>query len=164
MAITLIGFMGAGKTTIGSSLAERLSLPFIDLDHYIEEHQSRKIPDIFKTKGEVFFRRLEEAALKQLINEKIVLATGGGIIENTNNIKILKENNLNIWVDTNFDEMYNRIVGDLNRPNAASRSLSELLDLYNKRRSRYNEIAYMKVNSGMTVDDCVDQIIHFLRV
>lgn len=164
MAITLIGFMGAGKTTIGQQLARRLSLPFVDLDQYIEEQQSRKITDIFHKEGEAFFRKLEEKALQQLISEKIVLATGGGIVENTNNIKLLKKNNLNIWVDTNVNEMYNRIVGDCNRPNASSRSLSELLDLYNNRRSRYNEIAYIKVDTSLTIEECVNYITHHLNV
>lgn len=158
MAIVLIGFMGAGKTTVGELLSHKMQLPFIDLDKTIVEKENLSIPEIFSKYGESYFRNLEHIALSTYINRNIILATGGGIIENPNNIRILKKNKLNIWVDANIDTVYNRIVGDNNRPNAHDKSFEEIKKLYNSRISRYNEIAYIKVSNEHDVTLSVQEI------
>lgn len=159
MTIVLIGFMGAGKSTIGYRLSEVLKKEFIDLDSYIENQEQRTISQIFEIYGEQYFRDLEYKYLNKLIGNEVIIATGGGIVENTNNIKLLERNKLNIWVDTNINTLYNRIVGDSNRPNAACKSIEEIKDLYKKRYSSYNEIAYIKVNSEHSLEECITQII-----
>lgn len=73
-------------------------------------------------------------------------------------MEILQKNNLNIWVDTNIDTVYNRIVGDTNRPNAQNKSFEEIKELYNSRISRYNEIAYIKVYNEHDVTLSVQEI------
>ncbi|MCH4984264.1 shikimate kinase [Macrococcoides goetzii] len=158
MAIVLIGFMGAGKTTVGELLSRKMNIPFIDLDKAIVELEQLSIPAIFEKFGEAYFRKLEHDVLKTYINKNIIIATGGGIIENPNNIEILKQNNLNIWVDANIDTVYNRIVGDNNRPNAQNKSFEEIKKLYNSRISRYNEIAYIKVYNEHDVTLSVQEI------
>ncbi|MGV2927469.1 shikimate kinase [Macrococcus capreoli] len=158
MAVVLIGFMGVGKTTIGQQLAKVYNKPFVDLDSAIVKHVGLAIPDIFKQKGESYFRAIESELLVKFIDQDIVLATGGGIVENPNNLGIMKKNKLNIWVDTNINTVYNRIVGDSNRPNANQKSLDEIKKLYNNRISRYNEIAYIKVGNDSDVDSCVQKI------
>lgn len=158
MAIVLIGFMGAGKTTVGELLSRKMNIPFIDLDKAIVELEHLSIPAIFEKFGEAYFRKLEHDVLKTYINKNIIIATGGGIIENPNNIEILKQNNLNIWVDANIDTVYNRIVGDNNRPNAQNKSFEEIKKLYNSRISRYNEIAYIKVYNEHDVTLSVQEI------
>lgn len=158
MAIVLIGFMGAGKTTVGELLSRKMNIPFIDLDKAIVELENLSIPAIFEKFGEAYFRKLEHDVLKTYINKNIIIATGGGIIENPNNIEILKQNNLNIWVDANIDTVYNRIVGDNNRPNAQNKSFEEIKKLYNSRISRYNEIAYIKVYNEHDVTLSVQEI------
>lgn len=162
MAYVLVGFMGVGKTTIGNLLARKLGLKFIDIDEQIELEMNMKIKDIFEQYGETYFRTLEHNILKQHINMNIILATGGGIIENPNNISLLKENKINIWVDTNINTMYNRIVNDVNRPNAMNKSFDAIKDLYFRRRSRYNEIAYISVNNDDELSDCVQEIHNFI--
>ncbi|WP_246143110.1 shikimate kinase [Macrococcus equipercicus] len=162
MAITLVGFMGAGKTTLGQRLAAELNLPFIDIDTYIEDEEQMAISEIFAQHGESAFRALEAAALKKFIDGNYIIATGGGIVENTNNIETLNKNKLNIWVDTNINTMYNRIVGDYARPNAASRSYSSIKQLYISRCSRYNEIAFIKVDSEDTIDACISYIKQYI--
>src|SRR5690625_5063936 len=84
--IYLIGFMGAGKTTIGQKLSEILKLSFIDVDQYIEKKYETDIPTIFKTYGEEKFREYEMISLKELTKYAIV-ATGGGIVEKKENIR-----------------------------------------------------------------------------
>lgn len=158
MAIVLIGFMGAGKTTIGELLSRKMDLPFIDLDKTIVEKENLSIPEIFEKYGATYFRKLEHDVLKTYINKNMIIATGGGIIENPNNMEILQKNNLNIWVDTNIDTVYNRIVGDTNRPNAQNKSFEEIKKLYNSRISRYNEIAYIKVYNEHDVILSVQEI------
>ncbi len=158
MAIVLIGFMGAGKTTIGELLSRKMDLPFIDLDKTIVEKENLSIPEIFEKYGTSYFRKLEHDVLKTYINKNIIIATGGGVIENPNNMEILQKNNLNIWVDTNIDTVYNRIVGDTNRPNAQNKSFEEIKKLYNSRISRYNEIAYIKVYNEHDVTLSVQEI------
>ncbi|QUR95466.1 shikimate kinase [Macrococcoides canis] len=162
MAYVLVGFMGVGKTTIGNLLAQRLNLKFIDIDEQIEHEMNMKIKDIFEQYGEPYFRTLEYNTLKKFINMNIVLATGGGVVENPNNIELLKQNKINIWVDTNINTVYNRIVNDINRPNAMNRSFDTIKDLYFRRRSRYNEIAYISVNNDDELSNCVQEIHNFI--
>ncbi|WP_420493773.1 shikimate kinase [Macrococcus psychrotolerans] len=162
MAYVLVGFMGVGKTTIGNLLARKLGIKFVDIDEQIELEMNMKIKDIFDQYGETYFRTLEHIVLKKHINMNIILATGGGIVENPNNISLLKENKMNIWVDTNINTVYNRIINDANRPNAMNRSFDVIKDLYFGRRSRYNEIAYISVNNDDELSDCVQEIHNFI--
>ena len=80
MKIILLGYMGSGKTTIGIQLASKLFLNFTDLDDFIEEKEQKSIKEIFKQKGEIYFRKIEHKYLKQFINENesYVLSLGGG--------------------------------------------------------------------------------------
>ena len=80
MKIILLGYMGSGKTTIGIQLARKLYLNFTDLDEFIEEKEQKSIKEIFKQKGEIYFRKIEHKYLKQFINENesYVLSLGGG--------------------------------------------------------------------------------------
>jgi shikimate kinase len=80
MKIILLGYMGSGKTTIGIQLARKLFLNFTDLDDFIEEKEQQSIKEIFKQKGEIYFRKIEHKYLKQFINENesYVLSLGGG--------------------------------------------------------------------------------------
>ena len=91
-SIFLIGFMGAGKTTVGKFLAEKLRFTLIDTDSSIEIEQGKAISEIFKVDGELAFRDLEVQQLEKLKNsENSVISTGGGIILRSENCKILKE-------------------------------------------------------------------------
>ncbi|UBH16829.1 shikimate kinase [Macrococcus armenti] len=154
--------MGVGKTSIGKALAELLDVPFIDTDIEIEKMTGSTIPDIFNEYGEAYFRALEYEVLKKYINMNIILSTGGGIVENPNNILLLKKNKMNIWVDTNINTVYNRIVNDINRPNAKNKSFDSIKNLYFERRSRYNEIAYISVVNNNELSSCVQEIYNFI--
>ncbi|MXV38070.1 shikimate kinase [Flavobacteriaceae bacterium Ap0902] len=79
MKISLVGYMGSGKSSVGEYLSRQLSIPFFDLDSYIVEKENQTIPAIFKNKGEIYFRKIENLYLKELLGkEEFVLATGGG--------------------------------------------------------------------------------------
>ncbi|MEP5253684.1 MULTISPECIES: shikimate kinase [Winogradskyella] len=93
MILVLIGYMGSGKSTIGKALAKSLSYRFLDLDDYISEQESASVSEIFKTKGEIYFRKKEMTHLKAILNaeEDTVLALGGGTPCYGNNMSIITE-------------------------------------------------------------------------
>ena len=91
MKISLLGFMGTGKTSVGKLLAEEMELSFLDTDELIVESSGLEIPDIFDTYGEEHFRQLEKKVLKDTVNKnkEFVLSTGGGIVLSEDNRKLL---------------------------------------------------------------------------
>lgn len=92
MNIYLVGFMATGKTTLGKEIARRKKWRFLDLDEFIELREKRSIPDIFAREGEAYFRRSEKKALKEVAKEKkFVVACGGGIVLDQENIKIMQD-------------------------------------------------------------------------
>ncbi|MGG5601204.1 shikimate kinase [Myroides sp. DF42-4-2] len=90
--IIILGYMGAGKSTIAQQLAQQLNLPYYDLDHEIEKQQQKKISALFAEKGEVFFRKIEHQVLHQLLNkeEKAIISLGGGTPCYANNHEVLQ--------------------------------------------------------------------------
>ena len=131
--IILVGFMGTGKTTVGKYLSDLYNLSYVDLDNFIEVNECKSIPNIFNDIGEKGFRSLETRYLKSCLNTFDIISTGGGIIEDTNSLKLLKNQK--------------------HRPNAKSKNLNQLDALYSSRLSRYNEIAFMKVDSAQSVSE-----------
>lgn len=111
MKIFLIGLPGCGKSTLGKQLADALHLPFIDLDQYIERNAGQPVKDIFKSKGEEFFRRRESESLRQLCETepKFVIATGGGAPVFHDNMKLMNENGITIFLDVPAREIARRI-------------------------------------------------------
>ena len=111
MKIFLIGLPGCGKSTLGKQLADALHLPFIDLDEYIERNAGQPVKDIFKNMGEEFFRRKESESIKQLCETepKFVIATGGGAPVFHDNMKLMNEHGITIFLDVPAREIVNRI-------------------------------------------------------
>lgn len=129
--------MGCGKTTLANYLAKSLQREWIDLDVWIEKETGTKIAHIFEEKGEVYFRKLEEELLFKIHQSKNkIVSTGGGIIGSETNRKLLKEG-ICIYLDWPFPELYRRIAGDASRP--LVKSYDQLQELYNRRRSLYEE-------------------------
>lgn len=91
MVVVLVGFMGAGKTTVGHIVAERLGQPFVDSDVLIEQRLGRDIRDIFRTEGEPWFRQLEHATVAGLVRgQDAVIALGGGAVEDSRSRAVLR--------------------------------------------------------------------------
>ncbi len=111
MRIFLVGFMGVGKSTLGALLADDLSLPFIDLDDKIIEKAGTSIPEIFKDRGESHFRLLERQCLLQLIQEKreFVLATGGGLPCHFDNLAMMDEAGLTVYLKAPAQDLTERL-------------------------------------------------------
>lgn len=163
LPIILIGFMGSGKSTIAQYYALKQNATFIDLDHYIEDKEKMTIPEIFDQYGEQYFRSLEYKYIQECIDKADIIATGGGIVENDEAFKFLKQQANVIWLDCHLEIVYDRISNDPHRPNANNRTLEQLNYLYSSRVIRYNEIAFMKLNSDeLTISEIYDKLIRFI--
>ena len=102
-SILLIGFMGAGKTTIGKGLAQRLQKEYVDLDTKIEEHIQLSIAEYFHYYGEKSFRKVESDILRKLSNEDKIIATGGGIVQSAENRRFLKTQPIVLYLEAEAD-------------------------------------------------------------
>lgn len=165
--IALIGFMGSGKTTIGRILSERLGRDFIDLDSRIEESAGMSIPDFFKKFGEGEFRKIESATLKSEAGreEGIVLACGGGIVENLENRKILTGECKTIWLDVPELELVRRLSKDFSGRPMLSGNLEERIKmLFERRFDLYASVASIRYpwREGETSQASVDALITLL--
>ena len=110
MRVLLTGFMGAGKTTVGRLLAERLRVPFVDLDAEIEARSGLAVRDLFARHGEPEFRRIEQQLLVEaLARDPLVLATGGGTLVDADNLALAKESGLVVWLNPPFAVIARRI-------------------------------------------------------
>jgi shikimate kinase len=162
-AIFLVGFMGAGKTTVGRALSEFMGWRFEDLDDRIRAREGRSIPEIFARSGEAAFRRSELAALQDLLQEvrygpPTVAALGGGAFAQQEVLNLLEESgNITIFLDASIDELWQRCSADgVERP--LLRHRSEFEQLYQKRRPYYLR-ARVRVETGSrAIQNIVEEI------
>ena len=116
-AIVLVGLMGAGKTTVGRRLAEKLGLVFVDADHEIELAAGQTIPEIFAQHGEAYFRDGERKVIARLLeNGAQVMATGGGAYMNADTRLTIRNHGIAIWLRADFDLLMRRVRRRSNRP------------------------------------------------
>ncbi|MDQ0231961.1 shikimate kinase [Metabacillus malikii] len=162
-AIYLTGFMGAGKTTIGEALAERLALPVRDTDKEIERTTGLTIKQIFEEHGEQYFRDLETEILKNLPKDNIIITTGGGIVIRNENRIYMKESGVIILLHADLDVIYDRIHHDSNRPIANKKSKEELVTLYLSRESYYEDCTRKINTDNKSIDDITEEIIQSLK-
>jgi len=110
MNIFLIGYMGSGKSSVGSKLAAKLNMPFIDLDDYIEKKESKSIGEIFELDGEASFREKERACLNEVLtHENTVISVGGGTVCYFDNMKLINTNGISIYLKASVDTIFNRL-------------------------------------------------------
>lgn len=116
--IVLIGMMGAGKTYIGEKLAKLLvQFSYVDTDKEIEKEQGMSISEIFENYSEKYFRELESNMVKQIADKKNqIISTGGGIFENPENERALKENGFVFYLKATPQELFKRVKNQTNRP------------------------------------------------
>ena len=143
--IVLIGMMGSGKTSVGKELAKKLNVAFIDIDQEIEKKYQMNIPEIFQTKGESFFRKIEENVSCKLINGKpCVISIGGGGFLNKKIRGKIKINAISIWINTSLNKIYQRLNESKNkRPLLNYKNLRKSIkEIYDKRKPIYKKANY----------------------
>lgn len=160
----LVGLMGAGKSSIGRHLARFLHVPLIDLDDYIVEKAGCSIPEIFEKYGETWFRQMEGEALKEVIGQRAVIATGGGVVMAPENLDVLKQHPPVIWLKASPEFLAARIDGDSNRPLIAEGdTLNRLRDLAAIRYPLYEACADLVIpREYMRKKEVMRVILRFL--
>ena len=142
--VYLIGYMGVGKTTIAKLLSNKLKLPFFDTDQIIEQQEKRSIAKIFRKEGELYFRMLETELLKQY-NSKGIVACGGGLAIHNNNMELINNKGISVYLKASANCLYNRLRDDKKRRPLIADITNEELKSYIKKelinRSPFYELA-----------------------
>lgn len=157
--IYLLGFMGAGKTTIGVLLAQRLRWPFIDLDATIEAGQGTTIRQMFENAGEPFFREIEHAALLEVSKaEPSVIALGGGTFVQKPNFDFIRESGApTVWLDCSIEDVRRRCEGKNDRP--LFRDPVAFARLFEERLPYYRLADYRVSTEGIAPEQAVEDIL-----
>lgn len=164
--IILLGYMGSGKSIIASKLSNTLQKMHLDLDVLIENEQNLSINSIFKTKGELYFRKLEHEVFKRLVESDIefVLSLGGGTPCYANNHLLLQKGNVvSIYLKTSVEELYRRLSKDkTNRPLIAEMGEEELKEFIAKhlfdRSFYYHQAKHIISTDGKSLEEVVEEI------
>ena len=150
--IYLIGYMGAGKTTITKLLANELHLPFYDTDKEIEEKQNRSVSDIFKNDGELHFRMLETELLKN-ISQNSIIACGGGLPIHNNNMGLINSKGISIYLKASNKCLFSRLKKEKQTRPLIDNKTDEELDVYIKNELQKRSPFYNLANHTILVDD-----------
>src|ERR1051325_10192237 len=157
--------MGAGKSAVGRQLARRLKRRFIDLDRVIEKSAGLKVKQIFKQQGESAFRKLEQAALASVLSEaRQVIATGGGVVLNDDNLNLLKQRAFVICLTASPDVLLKRVGSGAKRPLLAGADRRERIEGLLKQREERYKLGHSAIDtSDLTVDQVVERILELLN-
>jgi len=158
--LVFLGMMGSGKSSIGSLIAKKLQLNFIDIDNVIENELGVSIKKIFETKGENYFRKFEEkTTLKKLKSSSTVISLGGGAFSNKEIRKEVIKNHISFWLNWSDDILLNRIKNSKKRPLAFNSSENEIIDLIKKRSNIYSKALYKIECDNLTKNEIVKEIL-----
>lgn len=163
----LIGFMGAGKTTVGQELAKELNQPFCDLDHAIEEHLGQSIPSYFEAQGETAFREVEKERLAAHLSTENVLATGGGTAcQKANQMLLIEDERPVIWLSASDETTIANLSGEdwAKRPILADKTPRDVSNLKASREDAYRQTADIVINVDQKSSKAIAQeIISYLQ-
>jgi shikimate kinase len=161
--------MGAGKTTVGSALARRLGWPFIDLDDIIVARIGRSVPEIFREEGEQHFREHETAALREVIDQRLlaqatVVALGGGAFVQPRNLGLIRDaKQPTVFLDADLPELRKRCTAELGtRP--LFRDENQFRQLYEARQSGYMKADLRVDTTGKKVEEIVNEVLSRLEL
>jgi shikimate kinase len=160
--VYLVGFMAAGKTSVGRALARRLDWEFIDIDDLIERQEHMTVAEIFARHGEPYFRAAERAIVAHQLNARhAVVATGGGTFADPQNRAAIRNDGVSVWLDAPLERVIARMPADGRRPLAGDRA--DLERLYEGRRLAYEQ-AHVRLDAGRAgVDALVEQLVDWLE-
>jgi XRE family aerobic/anaerobic benzoate catabolism transcriptional regulator len=165
--IALIGLRGAGKSTLGAALAERLEMPFLELDRLIEQEGGLTLDLIFDFRGQSGFRQLERQCLEDVIqrNPRFVMATGGSLVSEPGTFERLLSSCFTVWVRASAEEHMQRVIaqGDM-RPMANNRdAMSDLKRILTEREALYSKADIQVDTAGRSFEESLEILIQALR-
>jgi len=158
--VYLVGFMGAGKSTVARALAKRIGWRVEDVDERIEARERRSVSAIFEHEGEPYFRQIEREVLQDLLPlREVVVATGGGTFAEPDNRAVMLADAAVAWLDLPFEHVVDRVPADNRRPLAADRFAME--QLYYRRQIAYRQ-AHVRIDASRAVDEVVERLLEWI--
>ncbi len=160
--IILVGFMGTGKSATGRLVAKQLKREFVDMDSVIEERTGKKISDIFAQDGEAYFRSLERGLVQELsARDNLVIATGGGMVLNADNIRDFSQTGVVICLHADPDTILQRVARDTHRPllEGDDDKIKAIREVLAKREERYRTIPLQIKTTNRTIQDTAEEAI-----
>jgi shikimate kinase len=155
--IVLVGFMGVGKTTVGERLARLLEWGFLDTDRWIEEDAGLGVAEIFRERGEAWFRDQERRAAREgAARQRHVIAAGGGAFAEPETRALLRAGAVTVWLRCDLDTILARVQGDARRPRAGNRAIMQAL--LAQREPSYQLADVTVAAGGGTPDEVADRI------
>lgn len=165
--VFLIGFMGSGKSTIASYLAENFGMEIIDMDQLIVEREGMAIPDIFAQKGELYFRDVETSLLIEIQGEQNkVVSCGGGVVLREKNIQAMKKSGQVVLLNAKPETILERVKDDDNRPLLwGNKNVQFIHDMMEKRQPKYEAAADLVIHTdGKSADEICKEIISKVKI
>jgi len=153
--------MGVGKSTIGKKLSKKLQLKFIDIDQIIEQKEKTTIKEIFKNKGESYFRKIEKKTiLEELKKNNLVIALGGGAFTSAAIRKEIKISCVSFWLDLSLKLLIPRLKNSTKRPLLNQDNFEKSINkIYSERKKTYNESDYKIKCNSIDKNEIVEKII-----
>jgi XRE family aerobic/anaerobic benzoate catabolism transcriptional regulator len=160
--IALLGLRGAGKTTIGTRVAKRLGIAFVELDAVVAQQAGIPLPMIFEMHGEAYFRKLEHDALAHLLDgtKAAVVATGGSIVTAKDTFELLRQRTVTVWLKARARDHWDRVVaqGDVRPMKNRANAMSELKALLRTRNELYAQADHVVDTSSLALEDAVRKV------
>ena len=163
--IILTGFMGTGKTAVGQLLARELKRKFVDTDRLIEEEQGKSITEIFEKQGEEAFRGYEKKMIQKAMEEKqVVVATGGGAVLDSDNLKLMKEKGILIALSASAEVIFERVSKLGDRPLLRTKDqLETIRNLVSRRSPYYSQADFIVDTNKKSVEQTVEELLKILK-
>lgn len=160
--IVLIGFMAVGKTTVGTYLAAKSKMKFVDTDRLIEERYQLSVAEIFEKYGEEEFRKAEKQVAEELSQKKkLVIATGGGMVKSQENMDFLRKNAVVVYLSSSVDKIINNAGQTGKRPLLVGKTREQIVEMIRQRQPYYEQCDLKIDVTHLTAQQTADKILSY---